>query len=172
VDWATQLIGPAAEVWSDLRRVNAAGDAEDQVRLMLRSGSGAIADLEFGGACALPQPGWHVLGTLGAFQIDNKTATLRYIDLDAAPDAPTLNTEAPPRGNGFGGGKLEFIEASYEIDREVSPGFWDAVVATLRHDEPFPITLDQARENMRIIDAARQGTPFQMTEAEPMICSG
>lgn len=162
VDWALQLIGgPATDFWSDLRCVAAAGDTEDMVKIMLRGSGGAIADIEVGGAIAVAQPGWHVLGTHGGFVIDGKEARLRYYD-PATLDTVQASSETPERGQGYGGVDIEWTEETLQLDEPDRDTFWDAVVATLRDDESFPITLDEARENMRVIEAAREGTEYQM----------
>jgi predicted dehydrogenase len=160
VDWATQLVGgPARDVWVDTRRVAAVGDAEDHINLMWRGPSGAVADVEVSGAAAVSQPAWHVLGTHGGFTIDGRQVTLRHFD-PAAVDPPAVSDQTPVRGQGFGRERsaIPWEEASYEIPnddaRPAAELFWDAVVAAVRQDQPFPITLDQARENMRVLDLA------------------
>ena len=162
VDWAMQLVGgPATDIWSDLRRVAAAGDAEDVVKLVMRGGSGAIADLEIGTAIAVDQPGWHVVGEHGGFVIDGDEARLRYFSPDGL-ESVEASSAPPTREHGYGSGTLDWVEETLKLDATNNDLFWDAVVATLRGNEPFPITLEEARENMRVIEEARRGTAYEL----------
>lgn len=160
IDWALQLIGsPLAEVWSDCRRIAAAGDAEDHVKLLIRAENGCVADVEISGATAIPEPQFSVAGSRGAMSIDGQTSRLRY--LKSADIASTEATAATPdqhqRPRSSDG--LEWIEESHPVG-PLHPGqFWIEVYRHLRLGVPFPITLDQARQTMRVIELARPDHP-------------
>ena len=66
VDWAHQFIGGrTADVWSDLKRIAAVGDAEDHVKLIMRGENGVVVDIEISGAAAIPQTPWRLMAQPG-----------------------------------------------------------------------------------------------------------
>lgn len=162
VDWAMQLIGTKAkDIWSDLKCVAAAGDAEDHVKIMIRGENGVIADIEISGGAAIPQPGWHILGKYGALVIDGEKASLKYYDPRALPPI-TADHGTPPRGNAFATAEtIPWVQEEFDVRPKHQPEFWHEVYETIRHGRPFPVSLDEARENMRVIDAARRGSAFE-----------
>lgn len=156
IDWALQLIGsPAREVWSDCRRVSAAGDAEDHAKLIIRGENGCVADVEISGATAIPEPLFHLSGSRGALSMEGQTCRLRYLkegearSAQAAPATPD-QSQRPRSTEG-----LEWVDECYPVG-PVHPGrFWIEVYRHLRLGIPFPVTLEQARQTMRVIDLAR-----------------
>ena len=160
IDWALQLLGsPAKEVWSDCRRIAAAGDAEDHVKLLIRGENGCVADVEISGATAIPEPQFVIAGSRGAMSIDGQTCRLRYLK---NPDiAATEATGATPdqRQRPRLSDDLEWIEEICPVG-PLHPGqFWIEVYRHLRLGVSFPITLDQARQTMRVIELARPDHP-------------
>jgi scyllo-inositol 2-dehydrogenase (NADP+) len=158
IDWAVQLIGGRAEdIHADCRLIAAAGDAEDHVKLVLRGPTGTLADLEISGASALKLPPFSLFGDRGALIIDGSRARLRY--LRSPPDRAQLTATDETPGQDDKRYKLDDASDWIESDVPALPrqnsDFWTEVHRTLRKGSPFPITLDQAREVMRIIDYAR-----------------
>ncbi|MFW6292290.1 MAG: Gfo/Idh/MocA family protein [Spirochaetota bacterium] len=173
VDHALQLLGgPVASMWSDLKRVAAAGDAEDHVRIVLRgeplSGSGAggghgglggrVVDVEISGGVAIGEPIYQVYGTRGTLAGSTSEFTLRYID----PKTELAQKEvdlAPP--NGYGSGEeLPWIDETRTVAPSTRETMWDGLYAAIREDGTYPITNEQALEVMRVIGEARAGTAF------------
>jgi predicted dehydrogenase len=164
VDWAVQFVGgKAVDVWSDLKRIAAAGDAEDHVKLMIRGETGIVADIEISGAMAIPQPPWILMGTTGTLVIDSKNqCRLRYFDPKGLPKLKA--SEATPTGRGgshfSGGDEIRWIEEQFAAAPAKPMNFWIELYKSIRKGAAFPITLAQARENMRVISLAKKGTGF------------
>lgn len=159
IDWALQLIGsPAREVWGDCRRVAAAGDAEDHVKLLIRGENGCVADVEISGAEALPEPQFHLSGSRGAMSIEGQACRLRYLKEGDSPPAhaacATPDQSQRPRSTDG----LEWVDERYPAGAGHPGQFWIEVYRHLRLGVPFPVTLDQARQTMRVIDLVRPGT--------------
>ncbi len=160
VDWALQLIGgTAVDVWTDLKLVAAAGDAEDYVKLLLRGPTGITADIEINGAAALDQPPWLLMGSRGSLQIDAKNhCKLRYFNAKklakVKADGATPTARA---GSHFDGGEqIPWIEEEFPAAPTRKINFWVELYKSIRRGTPFPVSLDQARETMRVISLAKK----------------
>lgn len=163
IDWALQLLGGRADsVWADLKLLVAAGDAEDHAKLLLTSppaadGHTVLADLEISGANAANQPLFVLAGDRGAVTIEPTRARLKY--LRTPPDRATLvATDAVPRQEDKrykSEAASDWLEEDLAIPPAATTTFWTSLHATLREGQPFPITLDQAREVMRVIEVCR-----------------
>jgi predicted dehydrogenase len=164
VDWAHQFIGgPATDVWSDLKRIAAAGDAEDHVKLLMRGENGVVVDIEISGAAAIPQSPWRLTGTTGTLVIDAKNqCRLRYFDATQLPEIKASDeTPAGRSGSHFSGAEeIRWIEEEFPAAPAVPANFWVELYSSVRKGTPFPVTLNEARENMRVITLAKRGTGF------------
>lgn len=163
IDWALRLIGGhAVEQWSDLKLVAAAGDAEDHVKLLLKGPGGGVADIEISGGNALKQPAFVLSGDRGALIIDGTRAHLRY--LRTPPDRAALVASDATPGQDDKRYKIDektdWIEETLEASASRPTDFWTELHRTLRKGTDFPVTLEQAREVMRVIQQALVGTPF------------
>jgi len=156
IDWALQLVGtPAQDVWSDCRRVAAAGDAEDHVKLLIRGASGCVADVEISGATAIDEPQFHLSGSRGSLVIQGDTCRLKYLK-DENTGRTSAATETPDQSQRPRSAEgLEWIEQAEAVPPAHPGQFWVEVYRHLRLGVPFPITLQQARETMRVIELTR-----------------
>ncbi len=165
VDWGMQLIGaPAADVWSNLKCVAARGDAEDHVKILIRGDNEVVADIEISGAAAIAQPEWIVLGSLGMLVIQGGACRIRYVDPKSMTKAKA-DPGTPPQIASFGGQHpLRWTEESFEVAPKKRPSFWSEVYRALKRGGTFPITLEQARENVRVLESARKRSGFYATK--------
>jgi predicted dehydrogenase len=161
VDWGMRLLGsPAKDVWSDLKRVAAVGDAEDQVKILIRGENGVVVDIEISGGVAIGQPNWQLCGTHGAAVIHGNECHLRYLDRTGMQEI-TADPETPKDGASFGNAeKLTWIEEKFPVAPKQTFEFWQEVHKAIKQGTPFPVTLEEARDNLRVIDLARKGTGF------------
>jgi predicted dehydrogenase len=165
IDWGLQLMGsPAKEVWSDLRLIAAAGDAEDHAKLMIRGENGIVVDIEISGAAAISEPGWIIQGSTGAMKIDGNKVQVKYFDPKALPSL-RVDSSTPTNYASRNGEEIKWIEENFEVAPQPAGNYWAALHATLRDGKVFPITLGQARETMRVIELAKRGTPFATLDA-------
>jgi predicted dehydrogenase len=163
VDHALQFLeSPVASMWSDLKKVAAVGDAEDHLKIVLRGTSGRLVDLEISGGCALGEPVYWVAGSKGALTSNEKTIELRYIDPKAKLGSRRAKAGVPEYGSFGSKESLPWITESREVRKDISPEcIWDALYATIREGAPFRVTLEESLEVMRVLSAARKGTPFE-----------
>ncbi|NQU38548.1 MAG: Gfo/Idh/MocA family oxidoreductase [Lentisphaerae bacterium] len=165
IDHALRFLeSPVKEIWSDLKRIAAVGDAEDHLKVILKGRNNRIVDLEISGGVAISSPVYAVYGTRGSLvSQDEQTITLRYLDPRKKLPARKASKGDPGSG-GFGAPDvLKWIEKEIPVKpkRKTDPAcIWDHLYAAMREDTPFPITLDQAVEVMRIVSEVKKGTPF------------
>jgi predicted dehydrogenase len=161
VDWALQLIGgTAADVWADLKLIAAAGDAEDHVKLLIRGETGIVADIEISGAAAITQTPWLLMGSHGSLLIDDKNqCTLRYFDGKKLPELSVSDSTPAGRGGSHfsGSEEIPWIEQKFPAAPRKTYSFWVQLFKAIRKGTEFPITLEQARETMRVITLAKKG---------------
>ncbi|MBI5830778.1 MAG: Gfo/Idh/MocA family oxidoreductase [Armatimonadetes bacterium] len=158
---ALALIGaPVVDVWSDLRNIAGAGDAEDHLMILIRGANGVVADVEISGGVALGNPVWHLIGDQGALTSDGRTIRLRWYDR-ASMAAIAADHSDPPVDGGFGN-----AEPIPWQDEEITIGpaatdFYTEVYRALVEDKPFDVTLEQARAVVEVTEWARVGTAFE-----------
>ncbi len=166
IDHALRFLGsPVKEMYSNLQRIAAAGDAEDHVKIVLTGRNRRVVDLEISGGAALADVPYRVFGTLGALTCDGRKSCVRR--LDPSRLTPVRADPATPRAQGFGNAeKLEWIEEEFEARPERPMEFWGSVYATLREGAPFPVSLAEARQVVRVMELARRCTRFEVPFAE------
>jgi predicted dehydrogenase len=164
IDWALQLVGPKAiDVWTDLKRIAAGGDAEDHVKLMIRGQGGIVADIEISGGAAITQPPWLLLGDRGAFMIDSHhQCHLRYFEARKVRRLKASDVTPQGRSDPLAGLRrdIPWVEETWTITPAKSATFWVELFKSIRRGTPFPVTLAEARETMRVISMAKKQTGF------------
>lgn len=169
IDWALELLGgQAKEVWADTRRVAAAGDAEDHVKLVIRGANSAVADIEVSGGNAARQPMFVVQGDRGAVIADVDRVQLRYLKQSFQPPRLDVFEGTPPQDDrGYKASQdLEWVTSEEVLGAAQGGAYWGAVHAALREGAVFPVSLERAREVMRVIEVARCSGSWKK-EGEP-----
>ena len=167
VDQALQLMGsPVKDIWCRLRRVAAVGDAEDHCRLMLVGANGRLVDIELSSGYAVKvEKGvhWTVLGTRGGLACDGNTIQLRYLDPRKTLKARKVKPSTTGRFYGTPE-ELPWIEKEISVEAHppgCSKSIWDDLHAAIRLGRPYPITIEQGVEVMRVLTEARRQTEFR-----------
>ena len=173
------LGSPCKDVWSDLKRIAAVGDAEDHVRIILTGRNGRVVDLEISGGAALGEPVYHIFGTKGALTSSDGDITVRYLDprvklerLKADPGTPGLAGHPPKPnhvlvqdGQAPNNHNVRWIEKTFPVDSPVGGGLLDKLYRAVRLGEEFAISLDESVEVMRVISAAKAGSKLYRTRS-------
>lgn len=161
IDHSLRLLeSPVKDVWSDLKKVAAAGDAEDHLKIVFRGENGRIVDMEISGGSAITEPEYLVSGTKGALKCSGSEIELRYLD-PKKKLAVKKAKEGVPKG--FGSEKLPWIEKKIPVkpeSAESKKNIWDHLYASIRRGKKFPVDLNDAVEVMKIVSLARKGTRF------------
>ncbi len=162
LDQVLLLLGDdPVESFADLQHTVGAGDAEDHVKLCLKSRSGTVADIESSFCAAFPQPEWLILGTAGALQGAKDELRVRWFDPAALP--PLRLDEGPAAGRRYGTGEaIAWREETLRPAQARSPAllFYDKLRATIREGAPLFVTAQSIRRQIAIIERAREQAGF------------
>lgn len=175
VDHAMRLLeSPLMDMYAHLACVAALGDAEDHVKIILRGENKRIVDLEISGGVTLPEPLYRVFGRRGTMTLDYETMHLKYLDpaqqlqqRSADPGTPadagkpyhvaSREGSAPVFGNAEA---LQWIEETRPAPQGDNYIIWNHLYAAIREGKPFPITMAEALENVRVLCKAREISKF------------
>lgn len=143
------LGGPAKKVFSDLRNIKDAGDAEDHVHLVLQTESGVTADIVVSSALALSGPRWMLCGSRGTLTSDGKTSKLRYYDAAGAPPLEVIDAAAP--GRQYLRETLPWQECELTVEPAPVKPFHENVLEVLTGKARPVVTPESAAEVVRIL---------------------
>lgn len=165
VDHGLRLLGaPLKKVWSDLKCIAAAGDAEDHLKIILTGQNGRIVDIEISGAALAGEPEYIVSGAKGVLVCDGQTIRLKYLD-PKNKLTPRKADKGTPGYGGFGKPeKLVFVEKKFDVSPREKVDMtliWDELYDALRNRKKFRISTDEALEVMRVIDLAKKGSKIE-----------
>ena len=154
------LDAPIRSMWSDLKRVAAVGDAEDHLRIVATGTNGRIVDMTISGGAAITVPDCLIWGTRGALECSGNTITVKY--LDPKKRLPARKPKPGDPGATLGSPeKLPWIEKTFQARPNRTWDIWDELYTAVRKGKRFPITIEESLEVMKVISAAKRGTPFQ-----------
>jgi predicted dehydrogenase len=162
IDHACRLLeSPVKKQFSDLKRIAAVGDAEDHFKIVLVGENGRVVDVEISGGAAVGLPEYVVWGTKGGLICRGNQIELRYIHPRAKlkPRKPKPETPAASFGTPE---KLKWVEKTIPVKPKKTYNIWDELYKAVRLGADFPITLDEAVGNMKVISDAKKGTEFQL----------
>ena len=157
------LKAPPVQMWSETKKIIALGDAEDFVRILLRTADGITADIETNSATVkAEEPAITLRGTRGAFSVMPGASVGHYCIVDpeqrfrnhrSSVALPPL--EVPTEG-------IRVVEDSLMLENPMSPyeAFWRAVHGTIRLEKPFPVDFDLVVELARYIGIVRKSPPI------------
>lgn len=165
LDLALQFVGsPVTEVFSDLRHIAGAGDAEDHVKVLLRTQGGATIDMEISRAEALGDitfPLWTICGTTGTIVSNEKTTTVRWFDPAEAPAIEVDRGAAAGRQYGTDD-VLPWQEESLEAeDAPTVEELYENVCNVLRRGGTKVCSPESVRDMIAVMDRIREGTGFE-----------
>jgi scyllo-inositol 2-dehydrogenase (NADP+) len=164
IDHALQFLGyDPIEIWSDLKKVAAAGDSEDHLKIVMKNEKGLMVDLEISGGSAIGEPEYLVAGTRGGLRASGDKINLRYWDPKAKPSKRTASPDTPE--GGFGSqDDLAWIDQEIPVGPKLKcsmTSVWDYLYEAVRKGKHYPITLDEAVAVMEVISAVKKGTAFE-----------
>ena len=156
---------PPTQLWSELKRIASLGDAEDFAHIVLKSRGQATADITYSGAELPPyMPSFEIRGERGSFHImpGERKGILRVVDPSHKFPRRRSSVRTPPLSDM----REDFPVSEFEIECDAAPectgpdAFWNAVYATVRTAAPFPVSLDEAIEPIRILTLVKKSSPF------------
>ncbi len=164
VDHALRFLeSPVKEIWSDLKLVAARGDAEDHLKIILKGENNRVVDLEISGGCPIADPVYVIRGSRGSLVChDEQKLILCYMDPAQSIPETKADPGNPPLRGGFGGQEAP-VWIREEIPVAPSTGdyierIWEYLYRSIRCGEPYPITIEEAVEVVRVIDHVKKGS--------------
>lgn len=160
IDHALRLLGsPVKSIWSDLKCIAAAGDAEDHLKIILTGTKGRVVEVEISGGVALSAPQYIVWGARGALTCDGKTIHMKHLN-PAVALAPIKANPGNPEGGFANRENLAWVEKDVEVQKMDLAQIWDHLYDALRKDKKFPIKDQEAEQVMWVVSQAKKGTKF------------
>jgi scyllo-inositol 2-dehydrogenase (NADP+) len=153
VDQALQLgLGPCRRVAGWIAPAPWKGvDSGGHGRMMLEFDD-IFFHIESSRICRIDRPRWSIIGTEGGFVkygIDPQEDALRSGNIDRAAESPEQEGRLR-RGSSEG----QTVEAPYPTVRDHWDGYYRNIVEYLQGTSPLAVTAEQAREVVRLLEAA------------------
>ena len=149
-----EIVEVRCHLWAAATR----GDADDVVRVWMKTADNVLLDLEINQASALSLPEWHVCGTQGTLVGTRKGFDLRYYDPAEAP--PLAVTEGAAPGRSYDNNdRLPWIDETIEVEGKTLDFYQNVADVLFDGADPY-IPIEQTRELMRILEACRKDAHF------------
>lgn len=173
LDHALELFGPGEpEVWCDMRKSLASGDAEDEVQITLRGDDAPTIQVELRSTAAYADERWFVCGTAGGLRGNAQELRWKWVDWSALPERPV--DERPTENRKYNREDLVWHEASWTPEGPADAGagaapspkpvrdLYRSLWATIREGKPQEITPESARRRVAVLEACyrQRGIPF------------
>ena len=186
VDQALRLLeAPVADLWCDLQHRVAAGDAEDQVKLLLRGTNGRVADVEISNVATISANWYELWGDRGSLAVPagGKVMKLKYLKPGLRlPPLRAVEGVFPITAYKNQRDKLEFVEEerpivtggrTYQHGKLVDPAtvdhtagytyqdtMWEHVYAAIADGIPYPIRVAEGVEVVTVTERAKRASGY------------
>lgn len=165
------------DVWGDLKRVKALGDAEDHVKILLKGEDGRVYDMEISGGVATKEPVYTVYGTNGTLILENEGGKFKMRTLAAKQDYKhTISRrESPPMTGRFGEPEtLKFVDSEFDVNPNWDVNIWSIykyMYNSIRKGEKFPVSVEEAVEVVRITQIVKDMNPQFKTPCKEFVAA-
>ncbi|MHB0879106.1 MAG: Gfo/Idh/MocA family protein [Anaerolineae bacterium] len=160
VDLALLLLGDAApEVFCDMRSTPlfCGGDAEDQVKIILRAPGEPLVDIEMTQAYAYGQDRWQIMGTQGSLTGSGKQLRWKWFDPRVA-ELRMLSKESTP-DRSYNRDTLPWREETWDNSEDTTSGYellYQDLYETLVHGAPLAVTAESVRRQIAVLEECRR----------------
>ena len=167
LDLALTLAGGAYQpnVASSLKHAGV-GDADNYAKLLLTAADGPTIDIECSYYDAFPRPHYHVQGTNGTISCTGSEITAKFYNPAAAPPIeldvnPLQNAEGNPS---YCMDNLPLETQSWSHNQNLYQvsflAFYERLYNALSRTEQVPVTLEELRRQVGILDACYRDVNF------------
>jgi predicted dehydrogenase len=167
IDHGLRLLeSPLKELWSDLKKVAAVGNAEDHLKIIMKGENDRIIDLEISGGSAISEPQYLIHGSRGALKCEGNQITMKYLDPEVELMDIAADPTSPPIDNSFGNPEqLVWIEKTF--DSAPATGcdtyvIWKHMYDAIREGVPFPIKMEEALEVVKVTEQVKKNSQFAL----------
>ena len=159
------LPSPPVQMWSELKRLASLGDAEDYAHAVLRTRDLESADVEFSGGCLPSERGnsFELRGERGVFKVapGATTGTLTVIDPKFEFPRRRASVRTPQIRDMHEEFPVKTIEVSLPKGTGYGPSaFWKHVYDSVRTAAPFPLSLEDSIETIKLVHLMKKTSPF------------
>ncbi len=165
VDACLQLLdSPVQDVWGDVKQVFNPGDAEDDIKAIIRGTSGMTLDIDMNSTNAAPEPSWVVAGDCGTLWLDGKTAHIKFFERKKLPKL-AVNDLHLALGRAYGVQPNPDLIPWQEREEAIVPkkkyaSFYDNLFDAIRKQKPLLIEPESALRTYEVLDKIRKGSRF------------
>ncbi|HZZ42559.1 MAG TPA: Gfo/Idh/MocA family oxidoreductase [Tepidisphaeraceae bacterium] len=162
IDLGLQLFGPEdpSEIFGDLQRTLASGDAEDHVKITLKRKGQPTVDIEWFATDAFGTDLWTIMGTSGTLRGSVNALEWKSVDWKDYPPRPVDPT--PTKGRSYNSEKLHFKDDKWEMPKETTDNatlFYRDLYHSFREGKELHVTVESVRRQIVIIDHCRKTCP-------------
>ena len=150
---------PIVDVRCSQWAIATVGDADDVVKVWLKTEEGQHLEVEINQASAIDLPPWHICGKYGTAVLDNKAFHLRYYDPQKAPVLDVVDGAAPNRSY-ENNDQLPWVKERRLIADHPQLDFYQNVFEVIREGAEPHIKIEESRELMRIAEVCRRRSKF------------
>ena len=156
---------PPIQMWSELKRIASLGDAEDYVRISLKTRDQISADVEFNGG-VVPgdrSPSFVIRGERGTFKVEPGASEGKLIVVDPAFKFPRRRSSVRTPALVDLHEDFPVCTIPVELPRGIMHGptaFWKHVYYTVRTAAPFPLQLEDSIEAVKFAHLMKKTSPF------------
>lgn len=158
------LESPLAELWSDLKKVAAVGDAEDHLKIIMKGDNGRIIDIEISGGSAISEPEYLVHGSKGALLCKGSDITVKYLDPEVELADIEADPSSPPIENTFGNAEeLKWVEKTFKAEPATGCDthvIWKHLFEAIREGVTFPIAMEEGVEVVKVTEMVKKNSEF------------
>jgi len=157
------LKAPPVQMWSEMKKIVALGDAEDYVRLMLRTAEGVTADIEANSAVVkMEEPAITLRGTRGSFSVMQGASVGHFCVIDPSQRFRNHRSSVALPPLEMPAENIQLLETVAQLANPMPAyeAFWRAVHETVRNEKPFPVDFDLVVELARYIGIVRKSSPI------------
>lgn len=164
VQQAVTLLGSQpGQLWSELKRIAALGDAEDTAHIALKGRGEMTVYIDIGGGrLDMPLPAFEVRGSRGVFSVmpGASTGTIRGIDPGYKFPRRRSSVRTPPLADLHEKIPVKEWTLTLPDGESAAMGYWKALHESVSRAIPFAVPLDDAVETIRYLQVVKQSSPF------------
>jgi predicted dehydrogenase len=159
IDTTLQLIGyDIQRLFCHRQIIVSLGDAEDAVKIVLQTRSGALGDIDINQASTIAPYELIVWGTYGAIRVEGETFHLRYFNPKKLPPI-RLNKRLASTGRKYYCEQIKFIEETVKVDPKLAVDVYADFARAIRTGSPVFAEPEETLAVMRLMDKCRQTAP-------------
>ena len=144
-----------ARLFCELRRVASIGDAEDVVKLIYETRSGAIGEADINQACAIAPYEFEVYGTRGAIAKHDSELHVRYLSSRRLPPKD-LDATLASADRRYPSDNIRFTEKRIAANPKYQVDVYRDFARAIRKGRPPFVTCEQVLSLMRILERCRK----------------